>query len=287
MGSAVAQLLAQRGFFVQVYDINETALTSGIESIKNGRFGLNRAVKSGKLKSSEADEILSRIRAAKNLKESLQGSEIVIENVNEVLGLKKKVFSQLDAICKEDVLLASDTSSLSITSISSGTVHPERIIGMHMFMPPQVMPLVEIVAGLLTSKETVERLSSISIELGKTVIVSKDRPGFIVARIGLREFVEACHIVEQGIASVKDVDIGVKKGLGYPMGPFELTDLIGLDTRLAIIDSMHQETGDPNWKPPALLRQLVESGYRGNPALKLGSKGGFYDFFGIQRSENR
>jgi 3-hydroxybutyryl-CoA dehydrogenase len=285
MGSAVAQLFAQKGFQVQANDISENALSAGIDAIKNGRFGLSSLVKANRISEEESKTILSRISVTTHLEESLRGASIVVENVNEDLELKKKVFRDLDQLCAPDVILATDTSSLSITSIASETRHSERVVGMHLFIPPQVMPLVEIINGLATSKDTAEKLTAISNRLGKVVIVSKDRPGFIVARMGLRQFVEACQIVEQGIASVKDVDVGAKKGLGHPMGPFELTDLIGLDTRMDILDSMFLETGDSSWKAPALLRQLVQSGYKGNPALKKGSKGGFYEFFGLTREK--
>jgi 3-hydroxybutyryl-CoA dehydrogenase len=285
MGSAVAQLFAQKDFAVRAYDTNQEALAKGIDVIKNGRFGLNRLVELGKLNSNNAEEILSKITLSTELRDAVEGVDIVVENVNEELDLKKQLFNKLDALCPKHVILASDTSSLSITSISAKTKHPERVIGMHLFMPPQIMPLVEIIKGIMTSQETTDKLLSISRDLGKSTIVSKDRPGFVVARLGLRQFIEACMIVEQGIASVKDVDIGARKGLGHPMGPFELTDLIGLDTRMDIIDCMFRETGDPNWKTPLLLRQLVESGYRGDPAVKKGSKGGFYEFFEIAKEE--
>jgi 3-hydroxybutyryl-CoA dehydrogenase len=285
MGSAVAQLFAQKGFFVRGYDVSEDALRKGLDGIKTGRFGLDAMVKGNKMSQEESNTVLSRISVTTSLEESLRGTTIVVENVNEDLALKKKVFNKLDELCEEGVILASDTSSLSITSIAAETKHGERVVGMHLFIPPQVMPLVEIINGLATSKDTVDKLAEVARELGKVVIVSKDRPGFVVARLGLRQFVEACAIVEQGIASIRDVDVGAKKGLGHPMGPFELTDLIGLDTRMDILDSMFSETGDPSWKAPALLRQLVQSGYRGNPALKKGSKGGFYEFFGLTREK--
>jgi 3-hydroxybutyryl-CoA dehydrogenase len=283
MGSALAQLFAQKGFTVRGYDLSQESLNKGIDSINDGKFGLKSMVKSAKIQESEANIIFSRISVSTRLDDSIQGSSLIVENVDENLATKKKVFHQLDEICNQDVILSSDTSSLSITSIAAETNHPERVVGMHFFIPPQVMPLIEIINGMLTATSTTERLEQISVDLGKVVIVSKDRPGFVVARLGLRQFVEACNIVEQGIASVKDVDIGARKGLGHPMGPFELTDLIGLDTRMDILDSMYSSTGDPSWKSPPLLRQLVESGFTGNPALKRGSNGGFYEFFGVSR----
>jgi 3-hydroxybutyryl-CoA dehydrogenase len=279
MGIGLAQLFAQKGYLVRAIDMDEEALARGKEFILSGRFGLNRLVKDGRISETDAKDAFNRIETGTDLQWCLDESEIVVENVDENLELKKSVFQQLDQLCDKNVILASDTSSLSVSSIASKTRIPERVVGMHFFVPPQVMPLVEIISGIMTSKETVSKIEELSKNLGKVTILSGDRPGFVVARLSLRLFVEASSIVEQGVASVKDVDLGVKKGLGFPMGPFELTDLIGLDTRLEILESIFDATGDLDWKPPLLLRQLVESGFLGDPSIKKGSKGGFYDYF--------
>ena len=282
MGVGLSQLLAQKGFDVRAVDLDEGALERGRASLSKGRFGLDRMLKDGKVTQEEARAVIARIETGTDMGWALEGAGIVIENIYEDLELKKSLFQKLDEACPKDVVLASDTSSLSITSMASKTRYPERVIGMHFFVPAQVMPLVEIINGVMTSKDATRTIEELSRELGKVTIISADRPGFVVARLSLRSFVEASLIVEQGIASVKDVDVGVRQGLGYPMGPFELTDLIGLDTRLQILDAVFEATGDPSWKPPTLLRQLVESGYLGNPATKKGSKGGYYEYFGLK-----
>lgn len=282
MGVGLAQLLAQKGYEVRAMDTEKEALERGRDLLSKGRFGVDRMLKDGKITQEEAKAVIGRIDTGTDLPWALDGAEVVLENVDEDLELKMSLFQRLDESCPKDTVLASDTSSLSMTSIASKTRTPERVIGMHFFVPPQVMPLVEVINGVMTSGDTTRRVEELSKELGKVTITSADRPGFVVARLSLRSFVEASLIVEQGIASVKDVDMGAKQGLGYPMGPFELTDLIGLDTRLQILDAMFEATGDPDWKPPVLLRQLVESGFLGNPSIKKGSKGGYYEYFGLR-----
>jgi 3-hydroxybutyryl-CoA dehydrogenase len=284
MGSGLSQLFAQKGYFVEAVDVNLDVFEKGKEQIVNGKFGLRTLVKSGKIAEKDMEEIVARIHVGTDLESAVRKSLLVVENVDENLELKKKVFQTLGRLSKRETILASDTSSLSITSIAAGVEWPERVVGMHFFVPPQVMPLVEVINGSMTSNETTEAIREISVKLGKAVVVSKDRPGFIVARLALREFIEASSVVEQGIATIKEVDLGARLGLGHPMGPFELTDLIGLDTRLEILDSMYAATGDPSWKPPFLLRQLVESGFLGDPRIKKGSKGGYYEYLGLARN---
>jgi len=284
MGTGLSQLFAQKGYVVRAVDVSPDSFEKGKEQIANGKYGLKNLVGTGKITQNDMDEIVGRIQVGTDLQSAVKDSFLVVENVDENLELKKKVFQTLGALSTGETILASDTSSLSITSIAAGVEHPERVVGMHFFVPPQIMPLVEVINGNMTSSSTTEAIREISTKLGKVVIVSKDRPGFIVARLGLREIIEASAIVEQGIATIKEIDVGARKGLGHPMGPFELTDLIGLDTRLEILDSMYAATGDPSWKPPHLLRQLVESGFRGDPKLKKGSKGGYYDYLGLARN---
>ncbi|MFQ5871182.1 MAG: 3-hydroxyacyl-CoA dehydrogenase family protein [Candidatus Geothermarchaeales archaeon] len=283
MGTGIAQLLAQTGFSVWVVDLDEEILQRGLELVKTGRFGLERAVQRGKLKPAEAEEAIRRMKTTTNLEEAVKRADYVIENVFEDMELKKQVFSQLDSICPPDTILASDTSVMSITEIASAVHRPERVVGMHFFNPAQVMKLVEVIRGVLTSQKTVDLTVELTRRVGKTPILVKDTPGFAAARLGLVQFLEASKILDEGVASVADVDTAMKLGFGHPMGPFELSDLIGLDVRLDILRSIYEATGDPAWKPPWLLRQLVSSGYVGDPKFKKGSRGGYYDYFNLSR----
>ena len=200
--------------------------------------------------------------------------------IPEDLELKKRVFKDLDSKTDEDVILASNTSSLPITHIASATSKPERVIGTHFFQPVHVMKLVEVVSGVLTSEKTVQVTKNLLEKLERVVVFVKDNgKGFPSVRLSHALFREAMQIVEEGVASPEDVDKILKYGYGYPMGPFELTDWVGLDMRAKIWDEMYKLTNDPKWIVPPLVRLLIISGYRGNPKTRKGSKGGFYEYF--------
>lgn len=278
MGSGIAQLMAQHGIEVMAYDVNPEAFRVGLENIRSGKYGLDAAVAAGKLARDQVESVISRIKTAESLDEALRDATFVVENVPEDLTLKQQVFRELDAKCDRSVILATDTSGLSITAIGAKSRGKERIIGMHFFIPPQVMKLVEVIRGKKTSVEAVSRTKELAKAVGKTPVTVVDSPGFTVARLGLLQFCEACKLVEQGVISIEDTDLAVKLGLGHPMGPFELTDLIGLDTRLKILEGMYETTRDLRWKPPRLLRRVVDAGYLGDRRLKKGSRGGFYDY---------
>ncbi len=269
MGSGIAQVCAQSGYEVILYDISDEALNRGINIIKKS---LSRIVAKGKLKEEEAEEIVSRIKTTKNL-EDMSGADLVIEAVFEDMAVKKDLFSKLDSITRKEVILATNTSSLSITEISNATSRPDKVVGMHFFNPVPVLPLVEIVKGLLTSDETVEVAYEFAKRIGKSPIKTKDQPGFIVNRILVPYMNEAAWAYMEGVGSVEEIDEAMKLGANMPIGPLALIDLVGVDVTLAVLEVLYREFGDPKFRPAPILRQLVRAG-------RLGRKTGwgFYKY---------
>ncbi len=277
MGHGIAQICAEKGFQVSLQDIKEDFIQSGLARIE--KF-LQGSIERGKMVKQEAEALLARIKVTTNLKEAVRNADLIIEAIPEDMALKKNLFKEVAGICKEEAILASNTSTLSITEMASATDRPGKFVGMHFFNPVPLMGAIEIVRGMLTADDTVELAKSLAVKLGKTPVVVKDSPGFASSRLGLALFIEACKILEEGVASVKDIDMGAKLFYGHRMGPFETCDLVGLDARLNNLVSMHRDTGDPKWAPPLLLKQLVASGYLGN---KPGSEGGYYTAFGLEK----
>ncbi len=278
MGHGIAHLCAEKGFEVSLQDIEEDFIQSGLDRIK--KF-LQGSIERGKIAKQEADAMLARIKTTTNLKEAVKNADLIIEAVPENIALKKELFKELTVVSKEAAILASNTSTLSITEIASATDRPHKVIGMHFFNPVQLMKPIEIIRGMLTSDETVELVKSLALKLDKTPLVVKDSPGFASSRLGLSLFLEASKMLEEGVASVKDIDLGTKLFYGHKMGPFETCDLVGLDARLNNLNSLYQATGDPKWAPPLLLKQLVASGYYGK---KPNSKGGYYAYLGLENN---
>lgn len=276
MGHGIAQVCAQNGFQVKLEDIKEEFVQGGIERIR--RF-LQGSIERGKMTKEEADVVLSRIKGTVDLSEAVKDVELVIEAIVENMETKKELFGRVDEISKREAVLASNTSILSITEMASVTSRPEKVVGMHFPNPAQLMKPIEIIKGVSTSDDTVELIKSLTLRFGKTPIVVKDSPGFASSRLGLALFLEASKMLEEGVASVKDIDMGAKLFYGHRMGPFETGDLVGLDARLNNLNAMYQATGDPKWRAPLLLKQLVISGYLGK---KPGSKGGYYTYFGLE-----
>lgn len=275
MGHGIAQICAQIGFQVNLQDIKEDLVQGGIERIR--RF-LQGSIERKKMTKEEADAVLSRIKTTVDLNEAVKDTNLVIEAVVEDMGTKKELFKEVDKISKKEAVLASNTSTLSITEIASATNRPEKVVGMHFSNPAQLMKPVEIIRGVLTSDETVELIKNLSLKLGKTPLIVKDSPGFASSRLGLSLYLEASKMLEEGVASARDIDLGAKLFYGHKMGPFETADLVGLDARLNNLNALYQATGDPKWSPPLLLKQLVISGYLGK---KPDSKGGYYSYFGL------
>jgi len=271
MGNGIAQLAAQIGCDVVMRDIEDAFVERGMKNID--RF-LSKSVEKGKLESKEKDAILGRITGTTDMSR-LKDVDFVIEAVIEDLELKKSVFKELDELCRPEVVLASNTSSMSLTEIAAATKRPENVCGMHFFNPVPLMRLVEVIRGYATSDETVAITTDLAKKMGKTTVeVKKDSPGFIVNRIMIPHMVEAIKIVEEGIATKEDVDIAVKNGLNYPMGPFELMDLTGIDICYFVNEYFHKELNkELKWVSPNLLKTMIR-------ANKLGRKTGegWYDY---------
>jgi 3-hydroxybutyryl-CoA dehydrogenase len=272
MGHGIAQVCAQVGRFeVSMRDIEQRFIDNGMKMIQES---LQRFIKKGAMSDQESKEILSRIYPTLDLKEAVQNVDLVIEAVTENPPLKKSVLAEADKYALPHAIIASNTSSISITEIGAATKRPEKVCGMHFFNPPQVMRLIEIVRGLKTSDETVETIRQISSKLGKeSVVVKKDTPGFIVNRILVPAINEAVFLAAEGIAEPEDIDKAIELGLNWPMGPLKLLDYVGIDTTLFITDVMVNETGDPKFRPSTLLKQMVRANLLGR---KTGR--GFYDW---------
>ncbi|RJX15459.1 3-hydroxyacyl-CoA dehydrogenase [Candidatus Bathyarchaeota archaeon] len=280
MGSGIAEVCARAGYQVALVDISDELLKKGLDRIK---ASMGKAVEKGKLSKEDAEAAYARIKPTTSLEEACKDADVVIEAIPEDMELKKKVFKQLDEICPERTIFASNTSSLMITDMASATKRPDRFIGMHWFNPAPIMKLIEIIRGALTSDETYNLIKALSEKLGKITATAMDAPGFFTSRIISLWLLEALKCLEEGIATVKDIDLMCKLAFGHPMGPFELLDLIGLDTALHIIEYLHKELGDPRYTPPLILKKMVMAGYLGDPRLKPGSKGGIYDYFKIPK----
>ena len=271
MGNGIAQMAAQIGCEVVLRDIKDEYVERGMKSID--RF-LSRSVEKGKIEAAQKDAILGRIKGTTEMAD-LKDVDFVIEAVIENLDLKKSVFKELDELCAPHVILASNTSSMSLTEIAAATKRPEKVCGMHFFNPVPIMKLVEIIRGYSTDDETIDITTELAKKMGKiTVEVKKDSPGFVVNRIMIPHMLEAIKIVEEGIASIEDVDIAVKAGLNYPMGPFELMDLTGIDICYFVSEYFYKELNkESKWVSPNLLKTMIR-------ANKLGRKtgGGWYDY---------
>ncbi|KOS68817.1 3-hydroxybutyryl-CoA dehydrogenase [Lysinibacillus contaminans] len=270
MGAGIANLAALNGFNVVLRDIEDRFLEGALARLD--KF-MSKSVERGKMTEEEKQEALGRIQTTTKL-EDLKDVDVVIEAVLEDLDLKKDVFSQLDEIVREDVILATNTSSMSITEIAAATKRPDRVAGMHFFNPAQLMKLVEVVRGYETSDDTVSSLRVLSAQLKKEVVeVKKDTPGFIVNRIMIPQFIEAIRLLEEGVASAEDIDKAVKFGLNYPMGPFELQDYAGVDIGYHVMEYFNNEFNDPRFAPPLLMKQMMRAGRFGKK-----SGAGFYDY---------
>jgi 3-hydroxybutyryl-CoA dehydrogenase len=272
MGHGIAQVCAQTGKFdVSMRDIEQRFVDNGMRMINDS---LQRFIKKGTITEGESQEVLSRIHPTLDLREAVRNADFVIEAVTENPPLKKLVLAEADKYAPAHAIIASNTSSISITEIGAATRRAEKVCGMHFFNPPQLMRLIEIVRGLKTSDETVEVIKDVSKRLGKeTVVVKKDTPGFIVNRILIPALNEAVFLVEEGVADPEDIDKAVMLGLNWPIGPLRLIDYVGADTHLFITDVMVGETGDQKFRPSTLLKRMVRANLLGR---KTGM--GFYDW---------
>ena len=263
MGQGIAQVTAAAGFPTRVHDIAPERVSQALSAIG---AQLEKLVAKGKLDGGARAATIARLSAAPDLRRGCEGASVVIEAVPEDMGLKSELLRMAVSVALPDALIASNTSSLSITELGSRIGAPERTIGLHFFNPPPVMELLEVVRGLGTSEGSVERALAFAGAIGKTPIVVRDTPGFATSRLGVILGAEAIRMLEGGVAGVVDIDRAMELGYRHPMGPLKLTDLVGLDVRLAILDHLHKEVGE-QFRAPSLLRQMVRAG-------KLGKKTG-------------
>lgn len=271
MGRGISQVCATAGYEVLLVDVAEPPLT---EAVSNIRAGLERAVERGSLTGHQAGEVLALIHPLGQL-DRLQDVQVVIEAVPENLALKQELFAQLSRICLPQAVLASNTSSISITKLGAASGRPDRVIGLHFMNPAPVMKLVEVVRGLETSERTTHLALDLAKRLGKIPVLAKDVPGFIVNRVLIPMINEAVFTLEEGVASADDIDLAMTTGANHPMGPLALADRIGLDTVLAICDVLYQDLGDPKFRPCPVLRRYVEAGWLGRKSGR-----GFYVYEG-------
>lgn len=269
MGSGIVQAFAQKGYEVIVRDIKDELVQSGIVRINNG---LSKLVSKGKMTEETKEDILSRISGTTDMNLAAD-CDLVVEAAIENMKIKKEIFAELDKICKPETILASNTSSLSITEVASATNRAEKVIGMHFFNPAPVMKLVEIIRGMATSQETFDAVKELSLAIGKEPVEVAEAPGFVVNRILIPMINEASFILQEGIASVEDIDTAMKYGANHPMGPLALGDLIGLDVCLAIMDVLYNETGDTKYRSSSILRKYVRAGWLGRKSGR-----GFYNY---------
>lgn len=263
MGHGIAQVAAAAGYLVVLRDVNEEAVARGLESIKRN---LEKGIRRGKLTAAERDQTLAGIQTTTSI-EDLRDADLIIEAAPENLELKRTLVREAEAVIKAGCIFATNTSSLSIKEIAAASSHPGRVVGMHFFNPVHLMRLVEIVVGEQTAQLTIKAVRAVAQRMKKEPIIVRDVPGFASSRLGVTLGLEAMRMVEQGVASARDIDTAMELGYNHPMGPLRLTDLVGLDVRLSIAEYLHGKLGSETFKPPEILRRMVREG-------KLGKKSG-------------
>ncbi len=263
MGHGIAQVAAAAGYRVVLRDVNEAAVARGLESIKRN---LAKGIQRGKISEADGDQTLARIQTTSAL-EDLRDADMIVEAAPENLDLKQTLLREIEAIVKRNCIFATNTSSLSINEIAEASSRPEQVVGMHFFNPVHIMRLVEIVVGARTGEPSVDTVRAVAQQMKKEPIIVRDVPGFASSRLGVTLGLEAMRMVEQGVASARDIDTAMELGYNHPMGPLRLTDLVGLDVRLNIAEYLHGKLGSETFRPPEILRRMVREG-------KLGKKSG-------------
>ncbi|OIO93874.1 MAG: 3-hydroxybutyryl-CoA dehydrogenase [Anaerolineae bacterium CG2_30_64_16] len=269
MGAGIAEVCARAGYMVVVREVNKDFLEAGMARINSS---LDKAVARGKLPAASRDQARARIIGATDMG-AFSGCDLIVEAAPENLALKRKIFAELDAVAPAYAILASNTSSLAVTEMAAATRRPAQVLGLHFMQPVPVMPLLEMVRTFLTGEEVFQRARAFGESLGKTIVVSKDTPGFIVNLLLIPYLLHAIEALEKGVATQEDFDTAIKLGLNHPMGPFTLLDFVGLDTALFIADAVFEETRDPRFAAPPLLRRMVSAGYLGKKSGR-----GFYEY---------
>ncbi|RKD23235.1 3-hydroxybutyryl-CoA dehydrogenase [Ammoniphilus oxalaticus] len=269
MGSGIAHVAAEAGMRTTLYDLNTKAAQQGLATIKRN---LARSVEKGRQSAEQAAQLLERITLSDDINDA-QAADLVIEAVVERMDVKAELFRQLDTICPPHTILASNTSSLPITELAAETERPEKVIGMHFMNPVPVMRLVEVIRGLRTSDETVEAVEQLALQMNKTAVEVNDFPGFVSNRVLMPMINEAVYCVHEGVATAEAIDQVMTLGMNHPMGPLALADLIGLDTCLYIMETLHHGLGDSKYRPCPLLRNYVKAGWLGRKAGR-----GFYSY---------
>jgi 3-hydroxybutyryl-CoA dehydrogenase len=272
MGNGIAHVCAQAGYEVKMRDIEQKFIDNGMATIKKN---LDRSVSKGKASQEEADIIMGRIKGVLDLKVAVKDADLVIEAIPEIVKLKLDTWKAVDAAAPEHAILASNTSSISITQMAAVTKRPDKFIGMHFFNPVPVMGLVEIIKGQATVDATVKVIEDVSHKVGKKTVIVNEAPGFAVNRLLVPALNEAVFAIQEGVATVEDMDLAIKLGLNWPMGPLTLLDFVGLDTALYISDYFVDEFKDSKYRAPALLRKMVRAGWLGRKSGR-----GFYDYSG-------
>ncbi|MCE2611938.1 3-hydroxybutyryl-CoA dehydrogenase [Flavobacteriaceae bacterium D16] len=277
MGNGIAHVFAQHGYSVNLIDISNVALDKGMGTISRN---LDRMIAKGKISEADKEETISRIQRFTKLEEGVKEVQLVVEAATENIGLKLEIFKQVDAACSADTILATNTSSISITQIAAVTQHPERVIGMHFMNPVPIMKLVEVIRGYNTSDEVLEIIMELSAKVSKIPTEVNDYPGFIANRILMPMINEAIESLYQSVAGVEEIDTVMKLGMAHPMGPLQLADFIGLDVCLSILNVMYDGFKNPKYAPCPLLINMVNAG-------KLGVKSGegFYDYSESRKAE--
>lgn len=278
MGNGIAHTFAQKGFNVHLIDINENSLTKGLETITKN---LDRMLAKEQISDSDKEDTLNNITTFTDISEGVKSADLVVEAATENLELKLNIFKQLDEVCPENTILATNTSSISITQIAAATSRPGQVIGMHFMNPVPIMKLVEIIRGYNTSDEVTRTIMDLSKTLGKDPVEVKDYPGFVANRILMPMLNEAIETLYNGVAGVREIDTVMKLGMAHPMGPLQLADFIGLDVCLSILNVMYEGFKNPKYAPCPLLVNMVNAG-------KLGVKSGegFYDYSKNRKAEN-
>ncbi|MFW9926231.1 MAG: 3-hydroxyacyl-CoA dehydrogenase family protein [Candidatus Thorarchaeota archaeon] len=279
MGNGIAHVCAQAGYEVNMRDIDQKFIDNGLGTIKKN---LERGLKKGSITQEEIDNIFGRIKGVLDLKEAVIDADLVIEAIPEIVSLKLENWKIAEESAPEHAIFASNTSSISITQMAAVTKRPEKFIGMHFFNPVPVMGLVEIIRGQATDDETVKVIEEVSRKLGKETVLVNEAPGFAVNRVLVPALLEAVFAIQEGVATVEDMDTSIRLGLNWPMGPMTLLDFVGLDTALHISDYFVEEFKDSKYRAPTLLRKMVRAGWLGR---KSGM--GFYDYSGDKPKPNR